>query len=41
MVGIGFAFAIALMILGRYGLHNFQVTDVEEQYSFRDYFACR
>lgn len=41
MVGIGFAFANALMILGRYGLHNFQVTDVEEQYSFRDYFACR
>ena len=37
----GFALANLVMILGRYGIRNFQVTDVNEQYRFPDYFYCR
>lgn len=40
-----FAIAIALgnlvSIMGKYGIRNYQVTDVEDQYSFNQYFTSR
>lgn len=37
----GFAVANLVMIIARYGIRNFQVTDVNEQFRFSDYFYCR
>ena len=40
-----FAIAIALgnlvSIIGKYGIRNYQVTDIEDQYSFNQYFTSR
>lgn len=40
-----FAIAIALgnlvSIMGKYGIRNYQVTDIEDQYSFNQYFTSR
>ena len=37
----GFAVANLVMIIARYGIRNYQVTDVSEQFRFSDYFYCR
>lgn len=40
-----FSIAIAMgnlfSVMGKYGMRNYQVTDVKEQYSFNQYFTCR
>lgn len=41
IITIGFTLASLAMIIGRYGIRNFQVTDVHEEYSFSDYFHVR
>jgi len=41
MVTIAYAVAQIFYSIARYGVRNFQVTDVAEQYSFRDYFRSR
>lgn len=38
---IGFTFGNLAAIIARYGIRNFQVTDVREEYSFSDYLYCR
>ena len=41
IITMGFALALLVSIVGGYGIRNFQVTDVEEEYSFSDYFHLR
>ena len=41
MLTIGFTIGNLAAIVARYGMRNFQVTDVREEYSFSDYFHCR
>ena len=41
IITIGFTLASLAMIIGRYGIRNFQVTDTHEEYSFSDYFHVR
>ncbi|MCD7981963.1 MAG: lipopolysaccharide biosynthesis protein [Clostridiales bacterium] len=41
MVTIAYAVAQVFYYIAKYGVRNFQVTDVAEQYSFRDYFRSR
>lgn len=41
IITIGFTLAALANILGRYGVRNYQVTDVHEEYSFSDYFFVR
>ena len=41
MLTIGFTIGNLSATAARYGIRNFQVTDVREQYSFSDYFHCR
>lgn len=38
---IGFSIGNLSAIVARYGIRNYQVTDIEEEYSFSDYFHCR
>lgn len=38
---IGIALGNLISIMGRYGMRNYQVTDVNEQYNFNQYFTCR
>lgn len=41
IVTIGYAIANLFQTIGRYGLRNYQVTDVDEKFSFSDYFFSR
>lgn len=41
IITIGFTLATLANILGRYGVRNYQVTDVHEEYSFSDYYYLR
>ena len=41
MVTIAYAIANLCLAAGKYGIRTFQVTDVEDHYSFGDYFRCR
>ncbi len=41
MVTIAYALAQLFLALARYGVRNYQVTDVTEQASFKDYFVVR
>ncbi|MBQ6321650.1 MAG: lipopolysaccharide biosynthesis protein [Lachnospiraceae bacterium] len=41
VITIGFTLANLAAILGRYGIRNYQVTDVREEFSFSDYFHVR
>ncbi len=41
IITIGFTIANLAMILGRYGIRNYQVTDSREEFSFSDYFYVR
>ncbi len=41
IVTFGFTLAALAMILARYGIRNYQVTDVHEEFSFLDYFRVR
>jgi O-antigen/teichoic acid export membrane protein len=41
IITIGFAIANLSCIVSRYGIRNYQVTDVTEKYRFPDYFLCR
>lgn len=41
IITIGFTIANLAMILGRYGIRNYQVTDIREEFSFSDYFHVR
>ena len=41
IITFGFALANLVMLLARYGIRNYQVTDIYEKYSFSDYFYCR
>lgn len=41
IITFGFTLASLAMIIGRYGIRNFQVTDTHEEYSFSDYFFVR
>lgn len=38
---IAYAIANLLIMIGKYGVRQYQVSDVEEQYSFKDYFSIR
>ena len=38
---IAYALANLVMIVGKYGLRNYQVTDIEDQFSFNQYFTSR
>lgn len=38
---IGIALANLVMIIGKYGLRNYQVTDIEDQFCFNQYFTSR
>lgn len=40
-IAIGFAVANLLMTIGKFGVRNYQVTDVEEKYDFSTYFRLR
>ena len=41
IISIGFAIGTLAAIMARYGIRNFQVTDVHEEYRFPDYFLSR
>ena len=41
IISIGFAIGTLAAIMARYGIRNFQVTDVHEEYRFPDYFLNR
>ena len=41
IITIGFTVATLIMIIARYGIRNYQVTDAKEEYSFSDYFYVR
>ena len=41
IITIGFTLATLAMILARYGIRNYQVTDVNEEYTFSDYYYVR
>lgn len=41
MVTIAYAVANLFLCIGKYGIRNFQVTDVKEKFSFSDYFYGR
>ncbi len=41
MVTIAFAIAQIFLSVAKYGIRNYQVTDVEEQTSFKEYFSAR
>ncbi len=41
IITIGFTVATLVMIIARYGIRNYQVTDVDEEYSFAEYFYAR
>ncbi|MBO5388705.1 MAG: lipopolysaccharide biosynthesis protein [Lachnospiraceae bacterium] len=38
---IAYANANLFLTIGRYGMHNYQVSDVNKQYTFREYFVSR
>lgn len=38
---IGIALGNLVSVMGKYGMRNYQVTDVNDQYSFNQYFTCR
>ena len=38
---IAWAIANLVITIGKYGVRNYQVTDVNEKYSFNDYFSNR
>lgn len=38
---IGFAIGNTMMTVGKFGVRNYQVTDAEHKYSFKDYFGFR
>ena len=38
---IAFAIGNLMMTIGKYGIRQFQVSDVEEKYSFKEYTAAR
>lgn len=39
--GIAYAFALLFSTYSKYGIRNFQVTDVKEQYTYGEYAVCR
>lgn len=41
IVTIGYAIANLIQTIGRYGIRNYQVTDVKENFCFSDYYYCR
>lgn len=41
IITIGFTIGNLAAIIGRYGIRNYQVTDVNEQFRFQDYFFSR
>ncbi len=41
MVTIAYAIANVFMSIGKYGVRNYQVTDINEGYSFKEYVQCR
>lgn len=41
IVTIGYAIANLFQTIGRYGMRNYQVTDLKEKFSFSDYFYSR
>lgn len=41
IVTIAFSIGNLLMTVGKYGMRNFQVTDVNDSFSFNDYFSSR
>ncbi len=41
MFSIGYSFACQLLIVGKYNVRNFQVTDQRREYSFGDYLLAR
>lgn len=41
MVTIAYAIANLFMSISKYGMRNYQVTDVKDRYTFSDYFYCR
>lgn len=38
---IAFAIANLMMTIGKYGIRQFQVSDIKEKYSFKEYFSAR
>ena len=38
---IGYSFATQILIVGKYNIRNFQVTDQKQEYTFSDYFYSR
>ena len=41
VLSLAFAISNLLMTIGKYGMRNFQVTDIENKYNFSDYFSAR
>jgi O-antigen/teichoic acid export membrane protein len=41
IIAFGFAVANLVTIIARYGIRNYQVTDLRERFGFQDYFLCR